>query len=285
MMPPSFVWWKLVLLAHFSFNFAQSDHLLGNSLGIGTTTDALSFPPLDGFNKNFLLIADDATNPPPSGELQHPSEVYSTNGQDPESSLMQTSNSKTNNDGCRVLGTTIDMLSSYIKKLLKRQGKFCPSPFLNLSPGAETEAGQQQQEALPVDVIQDLIAPAGAGSGLGKRPGQGKKKPGKDKKKGPPTNENRKLAPPEFEPEKKKCGNFAFDTYLVCGPLVGASPSLLDPLSVLLAGANPCMCYRPLLVFSLSPFPPCFPFFFFAAKNRLAFLDCPNDVARGPVFD
>lgn len=242
-MPLSSIWRKLVslvVIGHLSFNFAESSYYHEDSLDIGTTLDTRTFPPLDGFNKNSLLVADDATAPSSSSsEPQLLSEAYSPNGQDPESSFMQISN--TNKDGCRALGTQTDMLPSYSKKIFKRQGKFCPSPFLNLSPGAGTEAGQQQQGTPPADATEDRFTPVGAGFEWGKWRGYGRKEPGKDKKKGPSRDDNRKLAPPELNPEKTKCGNFAFDTYLVCGPLIGASPSLLDSISVLLAGANPCM--------------------------------------------
>lgn len=252
-MPPlSFEWRKIfciVVIGHSSFALAQSDYLLENPLGVGGTLGALPFPPLDGFNKNFLLAADADTTLPP-GELQHPSEVYSPNGQVKESPLMQISNTNTN-DGCQALGrSTIDMLPSYTKKLLKRQGKFCPASFINISPGAGSEA--EQQQAAPVDATHDRTAAVGATFGQGKKPSQGGKKPKDDKKKGPSSNESRKFAPPEIQPEKKKCGNFEFDVFLVCGPLIAASPSLLDSLSVLLAGANQCKCAASFIFRSIS---------------------------------
>lgn len=251
MPPSSFEWRKvfsIVVIGHSSFALALSDHFLENSLGVDSNLGTLSFPSLEEFNKN--LLAANANSILPPGELQLPSEVYSPNGQYRESPLIQISNANTN-DGCQALGSsTTDMSPSYTKKLLKRQGKFCPSYFLNLSPGAGTEA--EEQQAPPVDVTQDRTAPAGAAFGQGNKPSHGKKKPKVEKKKGPPSNENRKLAPLVIQPEKTKCGNFAFDIFLVCGPLIGASPSLRDSLSVLLAGANPCKCAA-LLIFRCTP--------------------------------
>lgn len=247
---------SLVIIAHFSFTSAQPSYSLDNSLDFGSTLDTKTFPPFDGFNKDSLFVADDTTTPPLSGEPRFSSEVYSQNGQDPESSLMQISNIDTNKDGCRALGPLIDMLPSYTKKLLKRQGQFCTSPFLNHAPNTATEAGKQQQGAPPAEAIQDRITPSGAGFGGGKLPGQGQKRPGNDKKNAPSRNDNRKLAPPELNPEKEKCGNSGFTTYLVCGPLIGASPSLLDSTSLLLAGANPCMSTTLLIYLSYLVSPP-----------------------------
>ena len=257
MPPSSFLRRKIFIISYYFFISAQANHLLDNPSGVSSPLDNSPFPLPDEFNKNFLIVADtdEIALALPSDEFQNPSKMYNSNAPGLGSSPLQIS-STNNNDGCRALGRRTEMLPSYTKKLLKRQGRSCPATFLKVSPGAGTEAGQQLQ-GTPAD---SRIAPAGAGFGPREKPSQRKNNPSQKNS----ASKNRKLAPPEFEPEKKKCGNFEFDTYLVCGPLVGASPSLLDSITVLLAGVNSCKrCFLSAL-FVPVPFLP--------RKNRRDFL-------------